>query len=158
MNTVIQLWVKERPNWSFTWHRRRIELGLSGPFCGGVRNELEPCPANTVCCIRTIPFSLRRNCKALLVQSSILWWTLLTSVPTKRCSPRTPPVLAGGIVPGTTCFQRDSSIITFFLYDLIKSAPCGFQIIGSSWIHSYLFFFLIHLPFRYCFYFIQFNS
>lgn len=45
------------------------------------------------------------------------------------------------------------------LYSLIKSTPCGFQITGSSWIHSYFFFFsLIHLPFRYCFCLIQFNS
>lgn len=115
-------------------------MGLSGPFCGGVRNRAGTAPCRHSLCVKTIPFSLRRNCKTLLVQSSILCWTLLTSIPTKRCSSRISPVQAGGIIPGTACFWRDSSIITFFLYSLIKSAPCGFQIIGSSWIHSYLFF------------------
>lgn len=74
--------------------------------------ELEPHPSDTFYPIRTTTFTLGKNFKGHLVQSSISYWTLLSSRPSKRCSSWIPP--KASLFSRTVHLWGDFSIIMFF--------------------------------------------
>lgn len=135
LSVVTWLWVKETPKWTFTLRWCWTEAGTSGPF-GGRHEKSWNHVLQTHSSLSRPLHSLSEETLKGIQPDHLFHAGSHSPAVHQEVLVLTPPVPKESLLPRTAHLQRfqHENVLP---ESLIKSALCGFQIIGSSWVHSY---------------------